>query len=287
MSVVTPDRGLRGPQEPILYPESDGKPMADNEAQLFLMLLMIAHLRHKFEAAGHHSGGNMFWYPVEGDPRTVQAPDVFVAFDRPQLPLRRSWKQWEEDDRALAFAVEIVSDSNTRREIERKRAWYERFGVQELVVLDPERGRIVVHRRVADSLQVVVGERRAISVGLEFRVIPDDIEVIDSDLGRVLDYGELQARLGAEQAKAMAEAIRADREQLRADREAGRAAEFARQAADASRQAADAGRRADDAGRRADEAGKRADEAGRQVDEARRRADRLAEQLRALGIEPD
>jgi hypothetical protein len=62
--------------------------------------------------------GDLFWYPVEGDPTIRVAPDVLVVFGRPKDD-RGSYMQWLEDDVAPHVVFEIVSPSNRAGEIVR------------------------------------------------------------------------------------------------------------------------------------------------------------------------
>ncbi len=79
----------------VVYPDSDGKPMADNTLQWDWMVKIVGELRELFAGQPVFVAGDLFWYPVKGDPKTVTAPDALVAFGRP-TGYRGSYKQWEE-----------------------------------------------------------------------------------------------------------------------------------------------------------------------------------------------
>ena len=226
MSVLsTATRQSLGKSSRVQYPESDGQPMAENETQLFIMLALIAHLRAKFGGPNAHVGGDMFWYPVEGQPTIVRAPDVFVAFGRPQDPKRRTWKTWEEAGKGLDLVVEVISPSNTWVELMRLLQFYDEYGVQEYVVLDPERGTVDVFRRFGEqsSLRPVPdADGIAELIGMRFVPADGEIDLIDLDLGRVLEPHELHALAAAETARANAEAERANAEAERANAETRR-----------------------------------------------------------------
>jgi hypothetical protein len=96
MAVVTSRK------EQIVYPESDGKPMADNTKQF----RWIVTLEGGFEALFRDRedvfvAGDLFWYPVEGRPDIRMAPDVMIVFGRPKGD-RPSYKQWEEGEHRAA-----------------------------------------------------------------------------------------------------------------------------------------------------------------------------------------
>jgi len=98
----------------IIYPDSDGKPMADNTLQADAMTIIYNNLR-----ALYANDPNVFvaidllWYPVEGNPRIRVAPDVLVALGRPKGH-RGSYKQWEEGGVAPQVVFEVLSPGNRK-----------------------------------------------------------------------------------------------------------------------------------------------------------------------------
>ena len=80
----------------IIYPESDGKPMADNTKQYEYIVTIQGGIARLFDGRNDvFVAGDLLWYPVEGDNTLRVAPDVLVAFGRP-LGHRGSYKQWLE-----------------------------------------------------------------------------------------------------------------------------------------------------------------------------------------------
>lgn len=136
----------------IIYPESDGKPMADNTKQFELIVeikkgldLLYINDPQVFIA------GDLFWYPIEGQPKIVTAPDVMVAFGRPKVD-RGSYKQWEEDNIAPQVVFEILSPSNNRIEMSKKLLFFERYGVEEYYLYDPEENVLDIWQRSQEGL---------------------------------------------------------------------------------------------------------------------------------------
>jgi len=69
----------------IVYPESDGKPMADNTRQLESIVYLYDNLSALFaDREDVFVAADLFWYPVEGHPEIRTAPDVMVAFGLPK-----------------------------------------------------------------------------------------------------------------------------------------------------------------------------------------------------------
>lgn len=122
-----------------LYPDSDHQPMADNTAQYRWIVRLVSNLKQLLRDQTAFVAGDLLWYPVqvETPPAPAQAPDVMVVLGRPTID-RGSYKQWEEDDIAPQVVFEILSPSNTAREMLAKQAFYGKYGVLEMYFYDPE-----------------------------------------------------------------------------------------------------------------------------------------------------
>ncbi|MYD88697.1 MAG: Uma2 family endonuclease [Acidobacteria bacterium] len=121
---------------PIHYPSSDGKPMAENDAQRSAIMYGIgALMRHFRERRDVYVSGDLLLYYEEGNPRVSIAPDVFVVFGVEKRE-RLNYKLWEEG-RAPSFVLEVASRSTWRDDLGRKRSVYARLGVSEYWQYDP------------------------------------------------------------------------------------------------------------------------------------------------------
>jgi Uma2 family endonuclease len=196
--------------------------MADNTKQFDAIVLIKTNIDDRVPdfVAGDH-----FWYPVEGRPDIVVAPDVFVAIGRPKGP-RRSYKQWVEGGVAPQVVFEVLSPNNTLREMMDKAAFYLQYGVEEFYLYDPdnetawghvrdENGR---HRKV-ENLHGWVSPR----LGIRFDLSGKALVIYDRDGQRFEAPSELRKRAEEEAARARAEADRAEAESARAEAEAARA----------------------------------------------------------------
>jgi Uma2 family endonuclease len=138
------------PVEPI-YPDSDGEPMAENTLQYE----WIVTLKGGFDALlDDFVGGDLLWYPVRGEPKIRLAPDVLVALGRPK-GYRGSYRQWEEGGVAPTLVIEVMSPSNTMLQMLEKHLFYQRHGVKEFIVYEPERGQLLVWSRTEQGLELV------------------------------------------------------------------------------------------------------------------------------------
>ncbi|TVQ57777.1 MAG: Uma2 family endonuclease [Spirulina sp. DLM2.Bin59] len=123
----------------ILYPDSDGKPMAENTLQYRWIVRLVSNLKHRFEDQRVFVAGDLLWYPVpvERPPAPCQAPDVMVVLGRPDGD-RGSYKQWEEENIAPQVVFEILSPINSVAEMAGKQRFYERYGVLEMFFYNPD-----------------------------------------------------------------------------------------------------------------------------------------------------
>jgi Uma2 family endonuclease len=216
----------------INYPDSDGKPMADNTKQFRWIVVLADNLQALFrDRQDVFVCGNQFWYPVEGENTICTAPDVYAVFGRPKGD-RLSYKQWEEDNVPMTVVFEILSPSNNAWEMVDKQEFYEEHGVEEYYVYDPDINRLKGYFRRGDVLRRVRQMNGFVSprLGIHFDLSGPELVVRYPDGRPFLTFEELEVerqravRL-AEQEKQRAEQEkqRADQEKQRADQEKQRA----------------------------------------------------------------
>ncbi len=192
MSLYTPPSA----RAEVDYPDDDGLPMSDNTVQYRWIVTIQGGLDALFrDDPAVFVAGNLLWYPVEGDNATRLAPDVMVAFGRPKDDRRGSYRQWVEGGVAPRVAFEVLSPSNDPREIQAKRAFYERHGVEEYYEFDPDAVDLRGWWRPAGPFE----EIRPISgwtsprLGVRFE-LGDDLRIIRPD-GRPFEtYREVERR---------------------------------------------------------------------------------------------
>jgi len=69
----------------VIYPDSDGQPIANNTEQFRWILVIQQNLDWLFaDNPDVFVAGDLFWYPIEGKNYIVNAPDVMVVFGRPR-----------------------------------------------------------------------------------------------------------------------------------------------------------------------------------------------------------
>lgn len=94
------------------------------------------------------------WYPIEGDNKTRRTPDIMVVFGRPK-GYRGSYQQWLEDNIAPQVVFEILSPGNTLSEMASKLQFYNRFGVEEYYLYDPDNNDLTGWQRSETGLIVI------------------------------------------------------------------------------------------------------------------------------------
>jgi len=177
----------------IIYPESDGKPLADNTLQFRWIVTLKGGIDALFKDDPNvFVAGDLLWYPVQGQPKIVQAPDVMVAIGRPKSD-RRSYKQWEEDDISPQVVFEIASKSNTVAELEgTKHDFYQRHGVEEYYLYDPERIVLKGWLRSQDKLEPIESMLGWVSprLGIRFEIADGELQVFHPNGDRFRDIAE-------------------------------------------------------------------------------------------------
>jgi Uma2 family endonuclease len=244
---------LTAPEE-IEYPESDGEPMAENTEQYDWITLIEEGLDDVFrDDPNVFVAADLFWYPVEGNAAIRRAPDVMVAFGRPK-GRRGAYLQWREGGIAPQVVFEILSPGNRGGELALKFQFYEKYGVEEYYVYDPDFHTLEGWLRAEDTLRPIAAMDGWTSprLGVRFELSADQFRLYGPDG---------QPFVPASESK------REAREQRRRADEQSQQAEVQRH--------------------RADEEQRRADEQQRRADEQQRRAERMAARLRALGIDPE
>lgn len=208
----------------IYYPESDGNPMADNTRQFRYIVTIHSGIADLF--AGDPDvfvAGDLLWYPVEGSNTTRAAPDVMVAFGRPPGD-RGSYLQWKEANIPPQVVFEVLSPGNTFTEMQRKFAFYERHGVEEYYLYDPDNGELSGWLRTERGLEGIADMPGWVSprLGIRFALEERELVIFRPDGSRFESYTEVRTQLSQERQRAEEERQRAEEERQRADRLAER-----------------------------------------------------------------
>jgi Uma2 family endonuclease len=187
------------------YPDSDGKPMADNTLQFEWISTLKWNLDALYrDRADVFVAGDHLIYPVEDEPDTRQAPDVYVAFGRPKGH-RGSYKVWEEGGVFPQVVIEVWSPSNRFSQMLAKLQFYEQYGAEEYYIVYPEfPAQVDAWRRDGSQLVKVVDANGYVSpsLGVRFEAVKGHLAVYGPDGRRFLNPAEIAAERDAEQRRA-------------------------------------------------------------------------------------
>jgi Uma2 family endonuclease len=197
----------------VIYPESDGRPMADNTKQFRWIVVIQQNLDWLFaDDPNVFVAGDLLWYPVEGRNTIVTAPDVMVVFGRPKGD-RGSYQQWKEAGIPPQVVFEILSPSNTHVEMEKKLLFYDRYGVEEYYIYDPDTNKLEGWQRSEDGLDVIPELNDWVSPCLKIRfdVSAPELQLYRPTGEKFFSYAETNQMLEQERQRAEQERQRADR----------------------------------------------------------------------------
>jgi Uma2 family endonuclease len=177
----------------ILYPDCDGNPMSDNTEQFRWIVSTQQNIAWLLaDDPNVFIAGDLLWYPVEGNPKIRIAPDVLVAFGRPKGK-RGSYQQWKENNIPPQVVLEILSPGNTKAEMNRKLLFYDRYGVEEYYLYDPDTNQLNGWLRVDDFLDLLDPIANWISprLGIRFDLSGEELQIYRPDGQPFLSYEEL------------------------------------------------------------------------------------------------
>lgn len=208
----------------IIYPESDGKPMAETElhrnALINALIILIEAFKDKPDVC---VSGNMMMYYVEGDPKKSVSPDIFVSFGIGKK-LRRTYRVWEEG-KPPDFVLEFSSEKTHRTDQNKKKLLYASIGVQEYFLYDPERQYLptpLMGFRLVEGEFVPIpanpdGSVMSATLDLELRLRGDILGFYDTVSSKWLETPADIATARAEQEAARAEQEAEIRKQAEAE----------------------------------------------------------------------
>ena len=188
----------------VLYPCSDGRPMADNAWQSRAIVKAAGDLEVAHPDA--LAVADILVYPEEGNPRNRIAPDVLVAFGV-GTHSRSSYLVWVEG-KPPDWVLEVASPSTAAKDLDFKRRAYAAMGVPEYWLFDPkggvfppgqpqlqglalsDGGYVRLAARLADGLAMI----RSGVLGLDLRAEGEFIRMRDPATKEdILDQGEFKA----------------------------------------------------------------------------------------------
>ena len=205
-----------------LYPESDGKPMAETD----MHAVAIIDLRHRFDNffannPDTYVSGTLMMYDVEGPGRTAVSPDILVSFGIGKK-LRRTYKVWEEG-KPPDFVMEFSSKGTFQNDLGHKKALYASMGIPEYFLCDIDRRYLPTplmgfrlkgetYERIPENAD---GSISSVTLGVSFHLLDDGLAVYDAAMGQWLQTPAEAAEQRAEQEAAARAEAEAETSRLR------------------------------------------------------------------------
>jgi Uma2 family endonuclease len=180
----------------IVYPDSDGQPMADNTLQFRWIVTIQGGLDNLFRDNPEvFVAGDLIWYPVQGRPDINLAPDAMVVFGRPKGE-RGSYRQWEEGNVAPQVVFEVLSPNNRPPELIRKYLFYKHYGVEEYYLYNPDNPDLSGWRRSQEGFEEIANLDGWVSprLGIRFDLASGELQIFRPDGERFATYLELAAQ---------------------------------------------------------------------------------------------
>ena len=195
-----------------LYPESDGKPMADTDLHIQWIIWMREVLKGHFVLRPEvYISGNIMMYDVEGPLRTAVSPDILVSIGIGQKP-RRTYKVWEEG-KAPDFVMEFSSKRTYQNDLDGKVSHYASMGIPEYFLYDVDRRYLpsaLMGFRLVDATYMQVpladdGGLHSEVLELNFHLLDDGFGIYNPIVGQWLQTPAESATERAQQAEERAD----------------------------------------------------------------------------------
>ena len=121
----------------VYYPTEERKKMGETDFHYQQIELMFQMLRLFFESRKDvYFASDIMFYYEEGNANKRFAPDLMVCFGISNKK-RRSYKRWEEKVMPSVI-IEVASEATWEKDVTTKRRLFEKLGVVEYYVIDPE-----------------------------------------------------------------------------------------------------------------------------------------------------
>jgi Uma2 family endonuclease len=206
------------------YPTTDGKPMAETQLHMRLMMALIEALQAFFHQRRVYVWGNMLVFYERGNRRKHVSPDVFVVRGVSKRE-RKNYLIWEEG-KAPEVVIELTSKSTRKEDVDKKFQLYrDVLKVKEYFLfdpyaeyLDPPMQGYRLRKGQYVSIDPVAGRLPSQVLGLHLERAGSDLRLWNPETGLWLPTPEealQQADAARQRAEAENERLRREIEELR------------------------------------------------------------------------
>ncbi len=121
--------------------------------------------------------------------------------------------QWREDNIAPQVAFEIRSHNDSQTKMNKKLSFYNRYGVDEYYLYDPENNDLSGWQRIEGILEVIEPMEGWVSprLGVRFELSEAGLEIYRPNGQKFISYGELEEQGELDRQRAQQESQRAER----------------------------------------------------------------------------
>jgi Uma2 family endonuclease len=171
----------------IIYPDSDGQPMADNTKQFRWIVTIKENLEILFaDQADVFVAGDLLWYPVEGQQSPLPGPRCDGGRWGDPRAIAVPISNGEKANIAPQVVFEILSPSNSGLEMSRKLLFYQQYGVEEYYQYDPDHHDLVGSQRINGALLAIPEMQGWVSprLGIRFELGSGDPDHLLPPMGR-------------------------------------------------------------------------------------------------------
>ena len=171
----------------IVYPSSDGEPVAETYIHLYAIVTTLEVLKQYLLGQQATVLANQFMYYSQGLPRMRVAPDVMVIFNV-EPGGRDNYKIWEEKE-VPQVIFEMTSPGTKNQDQEFKKTLYEQLGVKEYWLFDPK-GEWITEKlkgyRLTNNSYELIQDSRSEPLKLKLNVEGELIGFYREDTGEKL-----------------------------------------------------------------------------------------------------
>ncbi|MBP0007555.1 Uma2 family endonuclease [Roseofilum sp. Belize Diploria] len=281
-TILDPEWNPPTPPTDLIF--DDGEPLESNRHRIAMNVLIRSLQQAWSERNDFYTGGNMFVYYSDQEVfnKDFRGPDFFAVLDVDGTKQRQGWVVWQEEGHYPNVIVELMSPSTSKVDTGKKKDIYGRiFRTPDYFVYDPFKPKSLQgwHLDISKGYQSLVANERGWlwceSLDFWLGTWSGTIDREEAVWLRFYDTEGNLVLLPEEVAQQEAET-------------AQQRLEEAEQVVEAERQRAEAeSQRAEAESQRAEAESQRAEAESQRAEAERQRSQRLAERLRAMGLDPD
>jgi Uma2 family endonuclease len=124
-------------EDDVYYPDTDETIMTEGILHFWLSVNLASMLKSFYiERSDVQIFGNVMFYYEKGNVKSVVSPDLMICFGLEAMPTR-VYRLWEEKI-VPSVVIEFASESIWFKDVSTKIALYQKLGVTEYFVFDPE-----------------------------------------------------------------------------------------------------------------------------------------------------